>query len=213
MLLRLPWWLSVKESPCWCRRLKRCRFNPRVGKILWSRKWQPTPVSLPGKFHKQRSLVGYSPWGCKESDMTERTCVHTHTYIHTHTHTDLGGDLWLSPASLCWIPQGHGTRQSHSSYILWTHRVTVGKQAVSLLWASVFPFLNGDFYGDLAFEPLSKHKAISLNELWCREPKWKTKHIHRWSSWLRRQGRGQGLTQQLSPGSYWSPHNPPYFLC
>ena len=99
--------------------------------------------------------------------LSAHVCTHTPTYTHTHTHThtDLGGDLWLSPASLCWIPQGHGTRQSHSSYILWTHRVTVGKQAVSPLWASVFPFLNGDFYGDLAFEPLSKHKAISLNEL------------------------------------------------
>ena len=35
-------------------------------------KWQPTPVFLPGKFHGQKSLVGYSPWGCKESDMTEQ---------------------------------------------------------------------------------------------------------------------------------------------
>ena len=35
------------------------------------RKWQPTPALLPGKFHGQRSLVGYSPWGCKELDMTE----------------------------------------------------------------------------------------------------------------------------------------------
>jgi len=40
--------------------------------IPWRRKWQPTPVLLPGKFHGLRSLVGYSPWGCKESDMTER---------------------------------------------------------------------------------------------------------------------------------------------
>ena len=38
----------------------------------WRRKWQPTPVLLPGKFHGQRSLVGYSPWGCKESDTTEQ---------------------------------------------------------------------------------------------------------------------------------------------
>ena len=37
----------------------------------WRRKWQPTPVFLPGKSHGQRSLVGYSPWGCKESDTTE----------------------------------------------------------------------------------------------------------------------------------------------
>ena len=41
-----------------------------VGKISWRRKWQPTPVVLPGKSHRQRSLVGYSSWDCKESDMT-----------------------------------------------------------------------------------------------------------------------------------------------
>ena len=38
----------------------------------WRRKWQPTPVFLPGKSHGQRSLEGYSPWGHKESDRTER---------------------------------------------------------------------------------------------------------------------------------------------
>ena len=43
-----------------------------VGKIPWRRKWQPTPVFLPGEFHGQRSLAGYSPWGRKESDMTEQ---------------------------------------------------------------------------------------------------------------------------------------------
>ena len=43
------------------------------GKIPWRKKWQPTPVFLPGEFHGQRSLVGYSPWGCKESDTTEQT--------------------------------------------------------------------------------------------------------------------------------------------
>ena len=37
----------------------------------WRRKWQSTPVFLPGEFHGQRSLVGYSPWGCKELDTTE----------------------------------------------------------------------------------------------------------------------------------------------
>ena len=42
-----------------------------VGKISWKRKWKPTVVFLPGKSHGQRSLAGYSPWGCKESDMSE----------------------------------------------------------------------------------------------------------------------------------------------
>ena len=48
-------------------------FDPWVEKIPWRRKWQPAPVFLPGEFHGQRNLVGYSPWGCKESDMTEVT--------------------------------------------------------------------------------------------------------------------------------------------
>ena len=42
-----------------------------VRKIPWRRKWQPTPVFLPGKSHDQRSLAGYSPWGHKEPEMTE----------------------------------------------------------------------------------------------------------------------------------------------
>jgi len=46
---------------------------PWVRKIPWSRKWQPTPVFLPGKSHGQRSQVGYSPWSHKEVDMTEAT--------------------------------------------------------------------------------------------------------------------------------------------
>ena len=41
-----------------------------VRKISWRREWLPTPVFLPGESHGQRSLVGYSPWGCKELDMT-----------------------------------------------------------------------------------------------------------------------------------------------
>ena len=45
-------------------------LDPWAGKIPWRRKWQPTPVFLPGKFHGQRSLVGYSPRGCKKLDMT-----------------------------------------------------------------------------------------------------------------------------------------------
>ena len=47
------------------------RFDPWVRKIPWRRKWQPTPVLLPGKFHGWRSLEGYSPWGRKELDTTD----------------------------------------------------------------------------------------------------------------------------------------------
>ena len=66
--MELPRWHGGKESTAQCR---RCQINPWVRKIPWSRKWQPTPVFLPGNFHGQRNLVGYSPWGHKESDMIE----------------------------------------------------------------------------------------------------------------------------------------------
>ena len=63
---------KIKPSgpPRWqCR---RSRFNTWVGKIPWRREWLPTPVFLPGESHGQSSLAGYSPWGHKESDMTEQ---------------------------------------------------------------------------------------------------------------------------------------------
>ena len=52
--------LVVKYSPANAGNM-RCRLDPRVRKIAWRRKWQPTPAFLPGKFHGQRSLAGYSP--------------------------------------------------------------------------------------------------------------------------------------------------------
>ena len=61
-----------KESACQCRRGQRHRFKGWVRKIPWSRKWQPAPMRLSGKFPGQRSLVDYSPWCLKVSDMTER---------------------------------------------------------------------------------------------------------------------------------------------
>ena len=64
---------SGKEPSCQCRRHKRCGFKPWVGKILWRRAWQPTPVFLPGESLGQRSLAGYSPEGCKKLAMTEAT--------------------------------------------------------------------------------------------------------------------------------------------
>ena len=59
--------VKKKKSSC---QYKRHRFDPWVRKIPWKRKWQPTPIFFPEKSHGQRSLMCYSPWGCKESDMT-----------------------------------------------------------------------------------------------------------------------------------------------
>ena len=69
----LPWWLAWLSI---CLQCGRPRFDPWVGKIPWKRKWQSTLALLPGKSHGQRSLIGYSPRGRKQSDMTERLHFH-----------------------------------------------------------------------------------------------------------------------------------------
>ena len=81
---RPPRWLNDRESACQCR---RHWFDPWVRKIPWRRKWESTPVFLPGESRGQRSLMGCNLWGHKESDIPERACTHTYTYTNTHTHT------------------------------------------------------------------------------------------------------------------------------
>ena len=74
------------EFTCQCRRCKRYKFDPWVGKMPWSWKWQHTPVFLPGESHGQRSLVGYRPRGHKESDTTKQ--------LHSLTHSEGFTRLW-----------------------------------------------------------------------------------------------------------------------
>ena len=70
-------WFKKKKSSFHCR---RCRFSPQVRKSPWRWKCQPTPGFLPGESQGQKSLVGYSPRGHHELDMTEQL---------THTHKDV----------------------------------------------------------------------------------------------------------------------------
>ena len=88
----LPWWLLGR----------RPGFNPWVGEIPWRREWLPTPVFLLGESHGQRSLVGYSPWGYKESGTTEQL-THTHTHPYSITWY-LGLESVLSARSLSLPP-------------------------------------------------------------------------------------------------------------
>ena len=71
--LGLPKWLSGKESTCQSRRCRRHRFDPRVGKIPWRRKWQPTPVFLPGEFHNRGAW-----WTAVHEVAESQTCLSTH---------------------------------------------------------------------------------------------------------------------------------------
>ena len=68
---------AVKNLPANADDARDSWVRSLVGKIPWRRAWQPTPIFLPGESHGQRSLVGYSPWGHKESDkieVTENAC-------------------------------------------------------------------------------------------------------------------------------------------
>ena len=77
------WTTDGKESAWSC---ERPGFNPWIRKMPWKRKWQPTSVFLPGELHGQKSLAGYSPWACKESDTNEWL---THIYFAFQWNTDI----------------------------------------------------------------------------------------------------------------------------
>ena len=78
---RLPRWCSGNESAFQCRSCRRCGFNPGSGRFPGEGNGNPFQYSCLDK-NGQRSLLGYSPWGHKESDMTEQF-THTHTYTHS----------------------------------------------------------------------------------------------------------------------------------
>ena len=73
----------VKNMPV----LRRPGFDPWVAKTSWRRAWNQLQYACLENPHGQRSPVGFSPWGCKDMDMTQQLGAHTHTHIHTHTHT------------------------------------------------------------------------------------------------------------------------------
>ena len=72
----LPGWHSGKKKKKSACQHRRQGFGPWVRRIPWRKKWKPTPVFFPGETHGQRRLAGYSPRGCKESDMTEWLSTH-----------------------------------------------------------------------------------------------------------------------------------------
>ena len=83
---------------------------PGSGRFAWRRKWQHTPVFLPGKFHGQRSLAGYSPCGHKESDMAEVTIIVQSLTWTQHTRLPLL--LLFSCSAMSDSLQSHGLQQA-----------------------------------------------------------------------------------------------------
>ena len=99
--------VSGKESTCQCSRRRGHGFDPWVEKIPWRRKQDATPVFLPGTFHGQRSLVGYSPWGHKESDTTEHAReVHRKRVQASPPSPKESLAGWELGTSGCTIPRG-----------------------------------------------------------------------------------------------------------
>ena len=139
---RAAWWVTIHQVTFLMAQVvknlphcRRCRFIHWVGKITWRRKWKPTPVFLPGDFHGQRSLAGYSPCGHKESDTTEHTSMKQNK-MHHHHHmkklvtqscTTLCGPMDCSPPgfSVHGILQGRILKWvaiSFSQEKTWVHR-------------------------------------------------------------------------------------------
>ena len=73
--------LVVKNTPVNAGDVTDIGLIPGSGRFPWRRAWQPTPVFLSGEFNGQRSLAGYSLWGCKESDTTEQLMWLVHTVV------------------------------------------------------------------------------------------------------------------------------------
>ena len=102
-------------------------------KISWRREWQPTPVFLPGESHGQRSLVGYSPWGPKESDTTEQLtqkCYQNNKYSYEKELNYLESgetDEWKSGhveinytwITLHWLLQNHYFIDLYTGFYIW----------------------------------------------------------------------------------------------
>ena len=88
-----PCWFNGKEPTYQGR---RHRFHPWLGKIPWGKKWQPTPVFLPGKSHGWRSLAGYRPWGHRLQSMGSYANVHVSISFYLPSHVN-GGVSVFSP--------------------------------------------------------------------------------------------------------------------
>ena len=139
-----------KESPCQCRRCKRLRFHPWVGKIPWRRKWQASPVLLPGKSHGQRSLAGYTPWGRKESDTLSLHPTQPAPVSPSFSSGTVACSPHLGDPSQTQRINPITFFATHPS-LLYTHPFTFYILDIPLLWTSLFPHvlcIPNSFFGN-----------------------------------------------------------------
>ena len=135
VFLGFPGGSEGKESAC---NVGIPGFGPWVGKIPWRREWLPTPVFLPGEFHGQRSLVGYSPWGRKQ-DMTEWFFTFPGNRLFSYIST-LRKPI-VPQYHLIFSPYSNLTRLIFQKFWIWW---------ISNLWSlgsSQYDSCNGKFWG------------------------------------------------------------------
>ena len=122
-----------KKKPiyqCQCKRYKRRKCNPWVRKILWGRKWQPTPVFLPGESHGQRSLMGYSLWGLRVghnwSDLAHIDWHACSLSSRRKSHSPGSSNPQMtfnSSASLHWAPRLLSVSNNSFQNVLWSEKL------------------------------------------------------------------------------------------
>ena len=109
---------SVVKNPTAMQEMQECAFDPSVVKIPWRTKCLPTPVFVSRESPGQRSLVGYSPWGHKELDMSDwaRTCAHTHTHTRQCRSDSMNSRYRLTLLSCC---LSRGVEETRAFTRLW----------------------------------------------------------------------------------------------
>ena len=123
---------SGKEPACQCRRV-----HPWFRKIPQRREWLPTPVFLPGKFHRQRNLVGYKSWGRKDLDMPEPPDWHFHIniwglaspglrklFFFFRERSDDTFFFWLCRWKICY----------NQSVLPWQHKISLRQHIIEMPW-------------------------------------------------------------------------------
>ena len=124
-------WRETRENEEWLLLVQGffsrwCNFNP-VHHLWRKRKWQPTPIFLPGKSHGQRSLVGCTPRGCKESDTTERlthhlwsrNCYYPHFFTDKKTEVEREVELVFKPKYCPFITVYNFSKLFHTNGIIY----------------------------------------------------------------------------------------------
>ena len=118
----------------------RPRFHPWVRKIPWRRKWQPTPIILPGEFRGLRSLVGYNPQGRKESDMTER--------LHFAFHFKMVAKAFNNSFRVIYLNRDRERLRSPESYwkVFFLGTLFLLKKSFTIIINSLFHFLKTFYF-------------------------------------------------------------------